>query len=136
MEHGQIKMTLWPLILEEMRRRNLSCSINDDLKPVTDKETRATPLRGMMQRGRVWFPFPNEHEAPWVERAVQEMLRFPAGTNDDIVDALAWAARMYRTAPRPRSLVYEQATKELSWRDRLDEFNVNVGGGTTTFMSN
>ena len=64
------------------------------------------------------------------------MLRFPAGTNDDIVDALAWAARMYRTAPRPRSLVYEQATKELSWRDRLDEFSVNVGGGTTTFMSN
>lgn len=136
MEHGQIKMTLWPLILEEMRRRNLSCSINDDLKPVTDKETRATPLRGMMQMGRVWFPFPNEHEAPWVDKAVQEMLRFPAGTNDDIVDALAWAARMYRTAPRPRSLVYEQATKELSWRDRLDEFSVNVGGGTTTFMSN
>src|SRR5690606_29638455 len=56
MEHGAIKMTLWPLILEEMRRRQLTCSINDDLKPVTDKETRATPLRGLMQQGRVFFP--------------------------------------------------------------------------------
>lgn len=135
MEHGQIKMTLWPLILEEMRKRKLSCSINDDLKPVTDKETRATPLRGLMQTGRVWFPQPSSAH-PWVEKAIGEMLRFPAGANDDIVDALAWAARMYRTAPRPRTLVYEQSSRELSWKDRLEEFGVNPSGTGTSFMSN
>lgn len=135
-EHGQIKMTLWPLLMDEMRRRRINCSINDDLKPITDKETRATPLRGMMQTGRVWFPMPDQNTAPWVEKAVQEMLRFPAGVNDDIVDALAWLARMFRTAPRPRKLVYEGHTRELSWKDRLDEFGVGIGGGNTTFMSN
>lgn len=135
MEHGHIKMALWPLILEEMRRRKLSCSINDDLKPVTDKETRATPLRGLMQTGRLWFPHPTSAH-PWVEKAVGEMLRFPAGTNDDIVDALAWAARMYRSASPPRKLVYEQSSHELSWKDRLEEFGVNAFGSDTTYMSN
>lgn len=135
MEDGHIKKTLWPLILEEMRRRRLSCSINDDLKPVTDKETRATPLRGLMQTGRVWFPHPDNNTHPWVEKAVGELLRFPAGANDDIVDALAWAARMFRTAPRPRVLQYDKTSRELSWKDRLEEFGVNISGSGTTQMS-
>lgn len=135
MEHGQIKMTLWPLILEEMRRRRLSCSINDDLKPVTDKETRATPLRGLMQMGRVYFPM--QSSRPWVERMVGELLRFPSGTHDDIVDALAWAARMYRTAPRPQVSAMAEAKKVKSFREELDQFPGVYGTGTgdTTYMA-
>lgn len=120
MEHGQIKMTLWPLILEEMRKRRLTCSINDDLKPVTDKENRATPLRGLMQQGRVYFPV--MAHAPWVEKVSGELLRFPSGTHDDIVDALAWAARMYRVAPRPQLSDASDQRKVKSWRDELDQF--------------
>lgn len=132
MEHGQIKMTLWPLILEEMRRRKIACVIDDELKPITDKEVRAQPLRGLMQTGRVIFPSPST--APWVERAIGEMLRFPAGQNDDIVDSLAWGAHMFKRAPRPRNVQVEKKLSEESWKERLHEFGVN--SATASFMSN
>lgn len=135
MEHGAIKMTLWPLIVEEMRRRKITCSISDDLKPLTDKEVRAQPLQAMMQTGRVFFPF--RASAPWVETAVNEMLRFPTGVHDDIVDALAWATRLFKKAPRPRKLYTEMERGERPWRERLDEFCIpgttSTGG---TFMAN
>lgn len=135
MEHGQIKMTLWPLILEEMRRRKIMCSINDDLKPINDKETRATPLRGMMQTGRVFFPL--RANAPWVETAVAEMLRFPLGAHDDIVDALAWATRLFQRAPRPYIAARDQLRGERPWRERLEEFGVRDGvRGGCSHMAN
>ncbi len=132
MEHGQIKMTLWPLIMEEMRRRKIACAINDDLKPVNDKETRAQPLRALMQTGRVVFPL--RSIAPWVETAEAEMLRFPTGTHDDIVDALAWAARLFQKAPRPLRALYEQR-RETPWREDLESFGVSGFGGTS-FLAN
>jgi len=130
MEHNQIKMTLWPLIMEEMRRRQLSCSINDDLKPITDKETRATPLRGLMQQGRVYFP--TFAHAPWVEKIQHEFLRFPSGKHDDIVDAAAWLARMYRTAPKPQFSQMTERRPVESFRDRLHEFPGALGTSEET----
>lgn len=135
MEHGQIKMTLWPLIRDEMRERKIACTINDDLKPFTDKEVRAQPLRGLMQTGRVTFPSPQL--TPWVETAQHEMLRFPTGTHDDIVDALAWAARLFLKAPRPSRLRYEKQSRERPWRERLDEFGIaGYGDNGTSHMAN
>lgn len=125
MEHGQIKMTLWPLIIDEMRERKIVCSINDELKPMTDKEVRAQPLRGLMQTGRVTFPY--RQSAPWVETAEHELLRFPTGAHDDIVDALAWAARLFQKAPRPVLKRYEARQVDKPWRECLDEFGVRSG---------
>lgn len=130
MEHNQIKMTLWPLIMEEMRRRQLSCSINDDLKPITDKETRATPLRGLMQQGRVYFP--TFVHRPWVEKIQHEFLRFPSGKHDDIVDAAAWLARMYRTAPKPQVSQLLEGKPVESFRDKLHEFPGALGASEET----
>lgn len=134
MEHGQIKMTLWPLLVEEMRKRKITCSINDELKPITDKEVRAQPLRGLMQTGRVTFPTPTLN--PWVETARHEMLRFPTGSHDDIVDALAWAARLFQKAPRPSKHEYDERPRELPWRERLEEFGIAGYGGGSSFMAN
>lgn len=134
MEHGQIKMTLWPLILDEMRRRKIMCAINDNLKPTTDKEVRAHPLRALMQTGRVIFPLMSA--APWVETAQSEMLRFPTGVHDDIVDALAWAARLFRLAPRPQLMQHEQREKDLPWREQLDSFGISGYGSGTSHMAN
>lgn len=135
MEHGQIKMTLWPLIVEEMRRRKITCGISEELKPITDKETRATPLRGMMQTGRVFFP--HRVNAPWVETAVGEMLRFPLGAHDDIVDALAWATRLFQKAPKPLIVARDELRGERPWRDRLSEFGVSDGSrGGCSHMAN
>jgi predicted phage terminase large subunit-like protein len=135
MEHGAIKLTVWPLIVEEMRRRRLSCSINDDLKPITDKETRATPLRGLMQQGRVYFP--TVAHRPWVEKIHHEMLRFPAGSHDDIVDAAAWLARMYRTAPRPQVSQLTEKQRTVSFREKLHEFPgaLPAGDGGDSYMA-
>ena len=132
MEHGQIKMTLWPLLLEEMRRRRIACAINDTLKPVTDKEVRAQPLRALMQTGRVIFPM--KSVAPWVETAEGEMLRFPMGKHDDIVDALSWAARLFQKAPRPVMAQFEQR-RETPWREDLASFGVATHG-SASFMAN
>lgn len=134
MEHGQIKMTLWPLLVDEMRERKITCSISDELKPFTDKEVRAQPLRGLMQTGRVTFPPPSL--APWVETAQHEMLRFPTGTHDDIVDALAWGARLFQKAPRPNRVKTERRNAERPWRDRLEEFCVPGFVGSTSHMAN
>lgn len=60
------------------------------LKPITDKMTRARPLQGLMQQGMCRFP----KDEPWVETMQMELLRFPNGAHDDIVDAGAWLARM------------------------------------------
>jgi predicted phage terminase large subunit-like protein len=134
MEHGQIKMTLWPLILEEMRKRKITCSLSDDLKPITDKEVRAQPLRGLMQTGRVVFPVIAQN--PWVETMQQEMLRFPTGVHDDIVDALAWAAQLFRKAPRPQKYYVESKPREAPWRERLDEFGIEGYSSNGSFMAN
>lgn len=134
MEHGQIKMTLWPLILEEMRKRKITCSISDDLKPIHEKEVRASPLRALMQTGRVTFPL--RQNAPWVETAEHELLRFPTGVHDDIVDALAWAAQLFRKAPKPQRLDVQLRPREKSWRESMDEFGVRTGRSGTSHMAN
>ena len=83
------------------------------LKPLTDKMVRASPLRGRMQLMKVFF----DRDAPYFTDMQKELLHFPQGKHDDIVDALAWAVRLTlgHTAPREKVL----RTKLPSWRDRL-----------------
>ena len=81
---------------------------------MTDKMARARPLQGRMQQGRVIFP----EEAAWRAQAEQELLRFPAGVHDDVVDALAWAVQLCMGKEPPQ----EYTPPPLkSWRDRLSE---------------
>lgn len=86
--------TIWLAIEKRLRamfeERKLTPVFDDTLVPVRDKRVRATPLQGWMQNHRVYFP---RHQ-PWVTKAREELLRFDAGVNDDVVDALAWLVRM------------------------------------------
>jgi len=51
-----------------------------------DKVTRATPLAGAIEAGRVLFP----RSAPWLETVLGELYAFPdPSAHDDVVDALA-----------------------------------------------
>ncbi|MDR0362502.1 MAG: phage terminase large subunit [Planctomycetota bacterium] len=93
----------------------------DVLKPLTDKLSRASPLRGRMQAGRVHFP----REAGWMMDMRRELMHFPAGKNDDIVDALAWAVRLTLTRSAPRK---PGPTAPKSWKDRLWS---RFGGGVS-----
>jgi predicted phage terminase large subunit-like protein len=82
------------------------------LKPLTDKQVRAQPLRGRMQAGKIWFPV----AAPWYGELQRELLRFPAGKHDDQVDALSWAVRLVLAKSVPTS---PQPKKLKSWRDKI-----------------
>lgn len=96
------------------------------LKPLTDKLTRARTLQARMQQGLVSYSV----EGDWYDSARLELLRFPAGVNDDQVDALAWMAQLAVGRAAPRS-----TTKPLkSWKDKLSRFTAH-GGGAGGYMT-
>ena len=112
-EDGQIWRAIEPLFKKRMveRRQYLPYEV---LRPMTDKMARARPLQGRMQQGRVIFP----EESAWRAQAEQELLRFPAGVHDDVVDALAWAVQLCMGKEPPQAYVPPPLK---SWRDRLSE---------------
>ena len=125
-EQGQIYKTMAPLVKEAMVREKVRFSLTEELKPVTDKLMRARPLQQKMQMGFIQFP----SNQPWVSLVEREMLRFPNGTNDDIVDSLAWLARMAMviSPPKPQSL--KPGHKRKSWKEQL-----TATSGSSSFMT-
>ncbi len=73
-----------PFLTTRMRERNAFFYV-EELSESRDKEAKAQPIRARMAAKMVMFPkfLPN-----W-EQAEHQLLTFPAGTNDDFVDALA-----------------------------------------------
>lgn len=113
-ESGQIWLAIKPLLEKRMSERGQFVAY-EALKPLTDKMARARPLQGRLQQGRVIFP----EGATWLPTVEQEMLRFPAGAHDDIVDALAWAVRLSLDKPPPTP---PEPPPQKSWRDSLGSF--------------
>jgi predicted phage terminase large subunit-like protein len=114
-ERGTTKLAIDDQMRLRMRERKISVTFDEDLTPITDKRVRARPIQGYMQSGIVFWPENN----PWWETPAQnQLLRFDAAKDDDIVDALSWMGRMYQHAGRPRSANRKQK-KQKSWRDQL-----------------
>lgn len=113
-EDGQIAKAMLPTLELRMNERKFWPSF-ELLKPFTDKLARARPLQGRMQQGRVYWPDPKT--APWAQQAINELLRFPGGANDDVVDGGAWTARMAIAVEPP---VAETAPRVKSWRDEIE----------------
>lgn len=110
-EDGQIWRAIEPLLKKRMVERR-QYPPYEVMRPMTDKLARARPLQGRMQQGRVVFP----EGASWLPQAEQELLRFPAGAHDDVVDALAWAAQLCMGKEPPRLAAPPPLP---SWRDKL-----------------
>lgn len=110
-EDGQIWRSIEVSLKKEMLKRRFYVQI-EVLPPVTDKEVRATPLRGRMQMGMVSFNASGE----WYDTVRNEMLRFPAGVHDDCVDSLAWMAQLALGRQPPRA---DPRKKKESWKDKL-----------------
>lgn len=121
-EDGQIWRAIEPLLKKRMGERR-QYPPYEVMRPMTDKLARARPLQGRMQQGRVVFP----EGAGWLSQAEQELLRFPAGAHDDVVDALAWAAQLCMGKEPPRLAVPPPLP---SWRDKL-----SIMGGQGGHMS-
>ena len=84
-EKGQIKHTLDAFLNAEMMKRGQFINLHA-VTPKVDKEQRAKPLQARMRAGGVRFNF----EKKWYPELLDEMLVFPRGQHDDIVDALAY----------------------------------------------
>ena len=123
-EKGHIEMALGPFLEKRVRERGLYEMYIKDLKTGRrDKEARARAIQGRMQQGMVFFP----QDAVFTAPLVAELLRFPNGTHDDQVDALAWLGLMMAEFSTYQAPVIH----EPSWRDRLSHF----GGGDSKHKS-
>lgn len=110
-EDGQIWRALKTLLKKRMRERGVIFSV-EELKPITDKMSRARALQGRLQQGMVSF----DETAPWYDVVQQELLRFPAGVHDDCVDSLAWMSLLALDHEPPRK---PQKKRKESWKDRI-----------------
>jgi predicted phage terminase large subunit-like protein len=110
-EDGQIWKTLEPVLRKEMRKQRAFFTIHV-LKPLSDKMVRARPLQARIQQHTVVFA----EDMQGLREVETELLQFPAGKHDDIVDSMAWATQLSleTTAPRERD---EKPIK--SWKDKL-----------------
>ena len=118
-EKGQLELSLMPQLNKLLRKEKLYPTFNHELRPISDKWVRARPLQGRMQMGMLLFP----HNQPWTDNAVGELLRFPGGIHDDIVDALAWGVRMIGSRKEPPS---PTARNSKSWKDKLTKYTNGV----------
>lgn len=123
-EDGQIWRTMQSILQKRMAEMRVYPTYEVQ-KPLTDKQVRARPLQGRMQQGRVTFPL----SAGWMEPVRKELLRFPAGVNDDIVDALSWAVTMIISKQPPRAPGPPTGRKDKTVLEKLRAF-ARVGTGS------
>jgi predicted phage terminase large subunit-like protein len=121
-EDGQIFRAIYALLKKRMRERQIYPAI-EVLKPITDKMARARVIQGRMQQGMVSF----NDKATWFDTVRAELLRFPAGVHDDIVDSLAWMAQLVMGHAPPQK---PKEKRIPSWKDKL-----KVLGGTVGHMA-
>jgi predicted phage terminase large subunit-like protein len=114
-EKDKLELALRPELSRQMKKRNIYMPLaegNYALKPVTDKIVRARPLQGRMQQGTVLLPGYSE----LLDEIKHELLRFPGGIHDDIVDSMAWLIRLLSFLAPPKK---PKKAKHESWRDKL-----------------
>lgn len=124
-EQGQIHAAVWPVLQKALDQKRLYLSVDETLVPIQDKETRARPMQGRVQRHK-WFLSHDSGARPTeYEIAEREMLQFPNGANDDIVDMLAWAGRVALNMSLPTS---KAPPKREGWEQRIQK---SIGGKTS-----
>ena len=118
-EKGHIEMAIGPFLEKRVQERKLHEAYFYSLKTGRrDKEARARAIQGRMQQGMVYIP----QDPVWATSLVSELLRFPNGTHDDQVDALAWLGLMMT-----EFVTYVENIEHVpSWRDKLDALSKDV----------
>lgn len=83
-EKGHISKSIGPFLRKRMMEKRVFCSL-DEITPIADKQSRAQSIQARMSMMRVLFP----GFTRWWPEARDQMLKFPQGSHDDFVDALA-----------------------------------------------
>lgn len=114
-EKGQISTGIGPFLKKRLMERRLYIA-RKQFPTTGDKEVRAQSIRGRMASMGLRVPV----YAPWYEAFKRELLTFPAGRNDDQVDALGLIGQVLdrMIAGSPQSLPPEKP-KVLSTNPEL-----------------
>lgn len=87
-EKGVIQHAVEPFLAQRMQATKTFTTLLHWVPSLTDKASRAMPLRSAMQAGAFYLP---PHQ--WADVVIEEMMTFPAGHHDDIVDTLGQFVR-------------------------------------------
>jgi predicted phage terminase large subunit-like protein len=96
-EGGQIRSAVGPFLERRMRETGARVA-RRQVPSRADKATRAQAIRGRMALDGLRIPV----AAPWRGAFEAELLSFPAGRHDDMVDALSLLGQMLDTMTGPR----------------------------------
>lgn len=88
-ETGQIKSGVGPFLVRRMLDRQAYVA-REAFPTRGDKAIRAQSIRGRVALGGLYVP----RDAPWKSDLISEMMSFPVGVHDDIVDALGLAGQL------------------------------------------
>lgn len=125
-ERTHMQMAIGPFLNKRIRERKAySMYIHEQLPGRRDKELRARSMQGRLAQGKVFFP----RQAPWLNKFELELLQFPAGAHDDMVDVFGYAGLLLEELIAPRT---PAPVKKPSWRDNLHRY---VKGGDNTLKS-
>lgn len=95
-ESGVIRRSVEPFMIKRMEERKAFCRI-EWLASIADKPARARGIQARASMGKVYFPKRTPENANWIDHVKQQLLRFPAGVNDDAVDVMSLIGRGLET---------------------------------------
>lgn len=90
-EGGVIRRSIEPFLMKEMENRRTYVA-TEWLPSTQDKASQARSFQALMSAGKVYFPKPGK-DREWVERLIDQMMRFPNGAHDDGVDTCSLFGR-------------------------------------------
>jgi len=108
-ERANIEKTVMPFLHNRMRERNIYVP-TEMVSAAGSKEAKARSFQGLQSVGQVLWP-----ATQWADRAMDQLLRFPAAKHDDVVDACSVFGRylmtVFEAAPAPP----KPKTLEAAW---------------------
>jgi predicted phage terminase large subunit-like protein len=87
-EAGVIRRSIEPFLMRRLEERRAFCRI-EWLPSIADKATRCRPFQALAASGKVYVPY----LAAWKADVLGQLLRFPAGMHDDVVDVCSLIGR-------------------------------------------
>jgi len=120
-EQGHISKSIGPFLYKRMLETGRYLNIKE-VNPTGDKVQRAQSIAARISMGKVFFP----KNSSWTERAVDELMKFPNGTHDDFVDALAYIGlglgSLFGANKAPPKTASEPRYGTLAWVRRSEKY--------------
>jgi len=83
-EGGHISKSIGPFLRKRQREEKVYVVVQE-VTPVNDKVQRAQGIIGRFAMKKVWLP----KFSWWTDRAIEQLMKFPYATHDDLVDAMS-----------------------------------------------